>query len=130
MSRIEETNSLWQEYDEIDIADVVVEVDAPDLLPTYSYSVPADLRADVDVGACVHVPFGGQDKLGYVLARRKLPLSDPLARRLRSPRLYRRHCGRFRRHVRMLGAHHSGPPAAGEISAAMRPVATPSRRWE
>ncbi len=77
------TASLWTEYDQIDVADIVVDIDAPDLLPTYSYRVPAGLRNEIKTGMCVHVPFGGQDKLGYVLARHRMRSSDPLAARLR-----------------------------------------------
>lgn len=77
------TGSLWEEFAEVDVAEVVVDVDAPDLLPTYSYRVPEHLREQVTVGRCVHVPFGGQEKLGYVMERRRIPESDPLCARLR-----------------------------------------------
>lgn len=77
------TGSLWEEFDEVDVADVVVEIDAPDLLPTYSYRVPEALRDQVPIGTCVHVPFGGQEKTGYVVERRHIPVSDPLCARLR-----------------------------------------------
>jgi primosomal protein N' (replication factor Y) len=78
-----DTGSLWEEYNEADVADVVVEIDAPDLLPAYSYRVPEHLRASVAVGTCVHVPFGGQEKLGYVIERRRISASDSLHARLR-----------------------------------------------
>lgn len=60
-------SSLWGEAESSVVAEVVVEVEAPDLLTTYSYRVPADLTAVVQVGSCVHVPFGGREVLGYVL---------------------------------------------------------------
>jgi len=82
-ARGDETSSLWQEYDEIDVADVVVDIDAPDLLPTYTYRVPEELRDLIQIGTCVHVPFGGQDKVGYVFLRRRVSTADPIARRLR-----------------------------------------------
>jgi primosomal protein N' (replication factor Y) (superfamily II helicase) len=78
-----DTPSLWEEFDEVDVVDVVVDIDAPDLQPTYTYRVPEHLRLQLELGACVHVPFGGQEKLGYVLDRRKIAASDPLTRRLR-----------------------------------------------
>src|SRR5579862_704654 len=75
--------ALWEEFDEADVVDVVVDIDAPDLQPTYTYAVPAHLRDALPVGTCIHVPFGGQDRTGYVVERRRLSASDPLSRRLR-----------------------------------------------
>lgn len=83
MKADDSTTSLWEEFDQIEVADVVVDVEAPDLLPSYTYRVGENVRETAQVGACVHVPFGGQDKLGYVIARRRIPESDPIARRLR-----------------------------------------------
>ena len=77
-------DSLWEEYAELDVADVVVDVDAPDLHPSYSYLVPEKMQNRLAAGMCVHIPFHGREMLGYVLARRKLPASDPLASRLKS----------------------------------------------
>ena len=77
------TDSLWEEFSEIDIADVVVDVDAPELQASYSYRVPERLRNTLRVGACVHIPFHGRELLGYVLERRKLPTSDPLSGKLK-----------------------------------------------
>jgi primosomal protein N' (replication factor Y) len=77
------TASLWEEFDEVDIADVVVDIEAPDLQPSYSYRVPEALRNTLFPGACVHLPFAGREVLGYVLERRKMPLSDPLIPRLK-----------------------------------------------
>ena len=77
------SDSLWEEFAEIDIADVVVDVDAPDLQPAYSYRVPHTLQNSLNVGDCVHIPFSGRETLGYVLHRRKLPTQDPLCRKLR-----------------------------------------------
>ena len=51
--------------DDIAVADVVVGVDAPDLLPTYSYHVPDHVRHVLAVGTCVHVPFGGRKASSY-----------------------------------------------------------------
>ena len=77
------TSSLWEEFDEIDVVDVVVDVEAPELQPTYTYRIPADLRNQLALGSCVHVPFGGRDTLGYVLSHRKLRGTDPLAPKLK-----------------------------------------------
>lgn len=77
------TGSLWEEYADIDIADVVVDIEAPDLQPSYSYRVPERLRNLLAVGMCVHIPFHGRETVGYVLERRRLLASDPLASRLR-----------------------------------------------
>src|SRR5579859_2428456 len=76
-------DSLWEEYSDIDIADVVVDVDAPDLQPTYSYRIPEKMRNSLTTGMCVHIPFHGREALGYVLDRRKLSTRDPLASRLK-----------------------------------------------
>ncbi len=78
-----ETGSLWEELAETPVAEVVVDVDAPELLPTYSYRIPPHLGSSIVVGACVHVPFGGRETLGYVLKLRMIPSSDPLNVRLR-----------------------------------------------
>ena len=77
------TDSLWEEFAQVDIADVVVDIDAPDLQPSYSYRVPEALRNTLCVGACVHIPFAGREALGYVLDRRKLPSGDPLRAKLK-----------------------------------------------
>src|SRR2546429_3421697 len=82
-SRPGEIGSLWEECDEVDVVDVVVGVEAPDLLPTYTYLVPELLRNSLKVGACVHVPFGGQEALGYVFGCRRVRAQDPLVRRLK-----------------------------------------------
>ncbi len=77
------TGSLWEEYSEVAIADVVVDVEAPELHDSYSYRIPDALLNTLQPGACVHIPFAGRDVLGYVLECRKLPLSDPLTPRLK-----------------------------------------------
>ncbi len=77
-------DSLWEEYAEIDIADVVVDIDAPDLQPSYSYRVPEIMQNTLVAGACVHIPFAGRETLGYVLARRKLASNDPLCGKLKT----------------------------------------------
>jgi len=77
------TESLWEEYGECDVADVVVDVEAPDLQPTYSYLVPEAQCNRVSPGACVHVPFHGREVLGYVMERRRLRSTDPLVAKLK-----------------------------------------------
>ena len=76
-------DSLWEEYAQIDIADVVVDIDAPDLQPSYSYRVPEAMQNTLHAGACVHIPFAGRETLGYVLDRRKLASNDPLCGKLK-----------------------------------------------
>ncbi|MCC6730985.1 MAG: primosomal protein N' [Chthonomonadales bacterium] len=76
------TGSLWEEFAGADVADVVVDVEAPDLLPAYTYLVPEGLREVVRPGVCVQVPFGGQSRAGYVVALRRVPPDDPLFARL------------------------------------------------
>ena len=76
-------DSLWEEYALIEVADVVVDVEAPDLQPTYSYRIPETLTQRIAPGLCVHVPFHGREVLGYVLARRHLTLDDPLCAKLK-----------------------------------------------
>lgn len=76
------TSTLWEEFDEIDIADIVVDIDAPDLQPFYSYRIPETYRNTLRVGACVHIRFNGRETLGYVIARRKLSMDDPLVPKL------------------------------------------------
>ncbi|MGC8667097.1 MAG: primosomal protein N' [Chthonomonadales bacterium] len=70
--------SLWPELDDAAVADVVVDAEAPDLRPTYTYAIPHHLR-DLGVGECVLVPFGGQERIGYVMQVRRMHRSDPLA---------------------------------------------------
>ena len=76
-------DSLWEEYALIEVADVIVDVEAPDLQPTYSYRIPDVLTQRVTAGLCVHVPFHGREVLGYVLERRQLTLDDPLCPKLK-----------------------------------------------
>ena len=77
------SDSLWEEFAETDVADVVVDVDAPDLLPTYAYRVPDFMQNSLQVGMCIHVPFHGRETLGYVLSRRKIAALDPLCGKLK-----------------------------------------------
>ena len=77
------SDSLWEEFSEADVADIVVDIDAPDLQPTYTYRVPTAMQNTLQAGDCVRINFSGRETLGYVFARRKLPLSDPLASKLR-----------------------------------------------
>ncbi len=83
MNREPVTASLWEEFNEVDIADVIVEVDAPDLDPLFSYRIPDPLLHTLEAGYSVHVPFAGRDLLGYVLRRRKILISDPLVPKLK-----------------------------------------------
>ena len=85
-NNLDQTASLWEEFDEVDIADLVVDIEAPDLLPTYSYRVPLKMQNLLEVGMCVQVNFAGRETLAYVLQRRKLLRSDPLAPKLKDIR--------------------------------------------
>jgi primosomal protein N' (replication factor Y) (superfamily II helicase) len=76
-------DSLWEEYAQVDIADIVVDIDAPGLEASYSYRVPESLQNTLQVGACVHIPFSGRETLGYVIERRKLSAADPLCGKLK-----------------------------------------------
>lgn len=76
-------DSLWEEYAQVDIADVVVDIDVPGLEPTYSYAVPETLQNSLAIGHCVHLTFAGRDVLGYVIDRRALPAGDPLCGKLK-----------------------------------------------
>lgn len=78
------SDSLWEEYAEIDIADVVVDLDGPDLNQFYSYRVPPSLQNTLAPGMCVHISFNGREALGYVLERRKIQTSDPLCGKLKN----------------------------------------------
>ena len=46
---------------------MIVDADAPGLSQPYTYRVPDELSGAVFVGACVAVPFGGRDLVGYVV---------------------------------------------------------------
>ena len=48
-------------------ASVVVVTDAPGLPQPFTYRVPEELQSSVFQGACVAVPFGGRELVGYVL---------------------------------------------------------------
>ncbi len=77
------TGSLWEEFDEVAVADIIVDVEAPDLQPTYSYRVPEVLQNTLKAGDCVHINFGGRETLGYVISRRHLRRDDPLCAKLK-----------------------------------------------
>jgi primosomal protein N' (replication factor Y) len=83
LSRADQEPTLWEELEDVSVADIVVGVDAPDLLPTYSYRVPEYLGSLVSVGTCVHVSFGGRETLGYVFGLRNIASADPLSGRLK-----------------------------------------------
>jgi primosomal protein N' (replication factor Y) len=48
-------------------ANVVVDTDAPGLDQAFTYRVPEELVKDIFAGACVSVPFGGREVVGYVV---------------------------------------------------------------
>lgn len=73
----------WDGPAEIDVVDVSVDVDAPELQPSYTYRVPEEMLALIDVGACVHVSFAGREAIGYILSVRKLSGDAPLAAKLK-----------------------------------------------
>lgn len=50
--------------------DVVVEAETNRIPQPFTYRVPDALREDVEIGACVLVPFAGRELLGYVVALR------------------------------------------------------------
>ncbi len=74
---------IWDGESDIDVADVSIDVDAPDLQSSYTYRIPVDMLSLLDVGACVHVSFSRQEVIGYVLAVRKLKADAPLAAKLK-----------------------------------------------
>jgi primosomal protein N' (replication factor Y) len=47
-------------------AAIVVDTDAPGLRQPFTYGVPDLLRAELQVGSCVVVPFGKQTAIGYI----------------------------------------------------------------
>ena len=49
-------------------AAVVVDVEAPGLRQPFTYRVPSDLVTDLQPGACVVVPFGKREAIGYVIS--------------------------------------------------------------
>jgi primosomal protein N' (replication factor Y) len=49
-------------------AAVVVNVEAPGLRQPFTYRVPPQLAADIAPGACVVVPFGTHQAIGYVIS--------------------------------------------------------------
>lgn len=77
------TSSLWEEYDIVDVADVVVDTDAPGLEPTYTYLVPDALKSELKAGDCVHISFAGREALGYIISKKTLPSHHPLCARLK-----------------------------------------------
>ena len=49
-------------------ARVVVNVDAPGLRQPFTYRVSPDLMERITPGACVVVPFGKREVIGYVVS--------------------------------------------------------------
>lgn len=91
ISDSDSTGTLWIDVVEEDLApvvspvlaaDVVIDVDAPDLLPWYSYRVPPELQSTVRPGMCVCIPFNRREMLGYVMRLRKISPRDPIVRKL------------------------------------------------
>ncbi|HEV2474479.1 MAG TPA: hypothetical protein VGS41_17510, partial [Chthonomonadales bacterium] len=78
------TRSLWSDSEGVPVADVLLDHNAPDVQPVYSYRVPASLEAAAQIGCCVHVPFSGRTVLGYIIRLRRLDELDPLCDRLKS----------------------------------------------
>lgn len=80
-------NALCQASNQIETgailtADVVVDVDAPDLHSVYTYRIPEPLLPEVSDGRCVLVKFHGRERLGYVMGLRELSGSDPVVPKL------------------------------------------------
>lgn len=48
-------------------ASLIVQVEAPELKQPFTYAIPQDMES-LEPGACVVVPFGRQEVLGYVVA--------------------------------------------------------------
>lgn len=48
-------------------ANVVVDTDAPGLSRAFTYRVPESMEGDVFAGACVAVPFGSREMVGYII---------------------------------------------------------------
>ena len=80
--------SLWPEeqvtpaHHPITVADIAVDIDAPDLQNSYTYSIPSEFENLVIPGACVHIRFNRREVLGYVTATKTMLPSDPLSGRL------------------------------------------------
>jgi primosomal protein N' (replication factor Y) len=72
-----------EELGMIDVADVSVDIEAPDLLPVYSYRIPDEWKTLVKVGSRVAVPFGSQEKRGYVMCLKTISLEGNIASRLK-----------------------------------------------
>ncbi len=80
-------DTLWPlendlESTQISVAEVAVDVDAPDLKPTYTYRIPAQLQGAVVPGSCVFISFNRREVLGWVVSTRSISAADPLVRKL------------------------------------------------
>jgi primosomal protein N' (replication factor Y) len=75
---------LFSPETETYVAHVAVELDIPNAEDFYTYRVPEELREAVSEGVCVVVPFGGGERVGYVVEVGTLRPEDPQPQRLRS----------------------------------------------
>ncbi|MES2460957.1 MAG: DEAD/DEAH box helicase, partial [Armatimonadota bacterium] len=57
-------------------AHIVVNVEAPGIRQPLTYAVPESMRAAVVPGACVVVPFGKREAIGYVVGLGETPPAD------------------------------------------------------
>ncbi len=57
-------------------ANIVVNVEAPGIRQPLTYAVPPHLREAAVPGACVVVPFGKREVIGYIVALADLPPAD------------------------------------------------------
>ncbi len=78
-----EQDSLWEEYNEVPIAEVAPDLDVPGMEDAYSYRIPDFLGSTLQPGQCVQINFAGRDATGYVLSRKMLPAAHPLCTRLK-----------------------------------------------
>jgi primosomal protein N' (replication factor Y) len=61
------------EYDTATFAAVVVNVEAPGLRQPFTYRVPEHLAEQITPGACVVVPFGTSQAIGYIVTLTERP---------------------------------------------------------
>jgi len=71
-------NTLFFGEDWIDVADVTVDIEAPDLLPCYTYRIPKSLSGRLHVGSRVVIPFGPHERRGYVMNVNRIPATDDM----------------------------------------------------
>ncbi len=71
-------NTLFFGEELIDVADVTVDIEAPDLLPCYTYRIPKSFSGRLHVGARVVIPFGPHERRGYVMGVNRIPATDDM----------------------------------------------------